>query len=147
MKQKNSLKSRRVFLKTGIFITGAVAIGTGLNYAIRPDTQSIASILTHYLDYPDLAIQLGSSLIKNEPALAQLTIEQMTELALQDVGLQKDQLSYYSLLTNIDNFRKAVHKDFDMENIVRVDGWVISRTEGHLCALLYLYENANGRQA
>ena len=147
MKQKNRLKSRRVFLKTGIFITGAVAIGTGLNYAIRPDTQSIAGILTHYLDYPDLAIQLGSSLIKNEPALAQLTIEQMTELALQDVGLQKDQLSYYSLLTNIDNFRKAVHKDFDMENIVRVDGWVISRTEGHLCALLYLYENANGKPA
>jgi|GEM_PF-3095749 len=147
MKQKTMLKSRRAFLKTGIFITGAVAIGTGLNYAIRPDTQSIASILTHYLDYPDLAIQLGSSLIENEPGLAQLTIEQMTELALQDVGLQKDQLTYYSLLTNIDNYRKAIHKDFDVENIVLVDGWVISRTEGHLCALLYLYENANGRPA
>ncbi len=147
MKQKNMRKSRRVFLKTGIFIAGAAVIGTGLNYAKRPETRAIARILTHYLDYPDLAIQLGSSLIKNEPALAQLTIEQMTELVLQDVGLQKDQLTYYSLLTNIDNYRKAIHKDFDMENIVHVDGWVISRTEGHLCALLYLYENANGRPA
>ncbi|MEA1889861.1 MAG: hypothetical protein U9N50_08795 [Pseudomonadota bacterium] len=147
MKQKNRLKSRRAFLKTGIFITGAVVIGTGLNYAIRPDTQPIARMLTHYLDYPDLAIQLGGSLIKNEPALAQLTLEQMTELVLQDVGLKKDQLSYYSLLTNMDNYRKAIHKDFDIENIVHVDGWVISRTEGHLCALLYLYENANGRHA
>ncbi|MFW2439470.1 MAG: hypothetical protein ACN4GR_08880 [Arenicellales bacterium] len=147
MKQNSRFKSRRTFLKTGIFIAGAAVIGTGLNFTIRPETRSIARMLTHYLDYPDLAIQLGSSLIKNEPALAQLTIEQMTDLALQDVGLNKDQLSYYSLLTNIDNFRKAVHKDFDMENILHVDGWVISRTEGHLCALLYLYENANGRSA
>jgi len=147
MKQKNMLKNRRVFLKTGLFITGAAVIGTGLNFTVRPETQYIARILTHYLDYPDLAIQLGKSILKNEPALAKLTIEQLTDLVLQDAGLKKEQLTYYSLLTNIGSYRKRVHKDFDMENIVHVDGWVISRTEAHLCALLYLYDNAYGRNA
>ncbi|GMR06269.1 MAG: hypothetical protein BMS9Abin25_0854 [Gammaproteobacteria bacterium] len=147
MKQKNMLKRRRAFLKTGLFITGAAVIGTGLNFTVRPETQSIARILTHYLDYPDLAIQLGKSIVKNEPALAKLTIEQLTDLVLQDAGLKKEQLTYYSLLTNKDSYRKTVHKDFDMENIVHVDGWVISRTEAHLCALLYLYDNAYGKNA
>ncbi len=147
MKQKNMLKNRRVFLKTGLFITGAAIIGTGLNFIVRPETQYIARILTHYLDYPDLAIQLGKSILKNEPALAKLTIEQLTDLVLQDAGLKKEQLTYYSLLTNIGSYRKRVHKDFDIENIVHVDGWVISRTEAHLCVLLYLYDNAYGRNA
>ena len=30
-------------------------------------------------------------------------------------------------------------EDFMNENIILVDGWVLSSTEAHLCALLHLY--------
>jgi len=147
MKQKNKFDARRTFLKTGLILTGAIAAGVILDKTIRPNTQAISRILTRYLDYPDLARELGKSIIKNEPGLAKLSIEQMTELALQDAGLSKGNLIYSSLLTNMEFYRKTVRNDFDTENIVHVNGWVISRTEAHLCALLYLYDNTCSNDA
>ncbi len=147
MKQKILLKGRRIFLKTGLLVAGTAAIGAGLNYAISPETRSIARILIHYLDYTDLAEQLGKSILKDNPALAALDIDAMTDLALKDAGLTRDDLSYFSLVNNIDDYRKQVHKEFDLENIVHVDGWIISRTEAHLCALLVAYDNTYGSTA
>ena len=100
-------------------------------------------MLTSHLDYPELAIQLGESIIKNDPHLATLTLDQMTSIVLNDAGFSREKVTYFSLLNNFDAYRRTVHKDFAIENILHVDGWVLSATEAHLCALFYLYKSSN----
>lgn len=143
MTSQTHLKTRRAFLKAGILIGGAALVGSGIKFAWNPDTRTIARLLTSHLDYPELAIQLGESIIKNDPHLATLTLDQMTSIVLNDAGFSREKVTYFSLLNNFDAYRRTVHKDFAIENILHVDGWVLSATEAHLCALFYLYKSSN----
>ncbi len=143
MTSQTHLKTSRAFLKAGILIGGAALVGTGIKFAANPDTQTIARLLTSHLAYPELAIQLGGSILKNDTQLATLTLDQMTNIVLNDAGFNREKVTYFSLLNNFDAYRRTVHEDFAIENILHVDGWVLSATEAHLCALLYLYKNSS----
>jgi hypothetical protein len=143
MTSQTHIKTRRTFLKAGILIGGAALVGTGIKFAWNPDAETIARLLTSHLAYPDLAIELGETIIKDDPRLANLTLDQMTDIVLKDAGFDREKVSYFSLLRNFDAYRRTVHEDFAIENILHVNGWVLSATEAHLCALLYLYKSNN----
>ena len=134
------LKTRRAFLKTTVFVSGTALLVTGLNFTVKPGTRTIAEKLISYLDHPELARKLGRSIFREHAHLNELSLEQMTDLVLQDAGLKRESVTYLSLYDDLEIYRKTVHDDFATENVLRVDGWLLSKTEAHLCTLLTLYE-------
>lgn len=139
MKQQQFLKSRRSFLKTGIVLTGTAMVGVGLNFTFNPGSKFIARQLTGYLQYRDLANVIGDTLIRNDSTLQGLSLDQMVNLVIEDVGLSRDDISLFSIFDQLDTFRNQAREDFINENIAVIDGWVLSATEAHLCALLHVY--------
>jgi len=64
----------------------------------------------------------------NLDVLADLLLERLQSASLSD--LQHD-------------FSLAVQEDFGRDDVVHLDGWILSRTEVRLCALAYLAEREN----
>ncbi len=139
MKQKEMLKSRRSFLKTGLVLSGTALVGVGLNFTFNPGSHFIARQLTSYLQYRHLANDIGGSLIRDNSALQELSLDQMVDLVLEDAGLNRSDISLFSLFDQLNTYRNQAREDFINENIIIVDGWVLSATEAHLCALLHIY--------
>jgi len=137
--EKEMLKSRRSFLKTGIILSGTALVGASLTFSFNPSNKFIARQLTGYLQYHHLANVIGDSVIRNDTNLQGLSLQQMIDLVLEEAGLGRSDVSLFSLFNQLETFRNAAREDFMNENIILVDGWVLSSTEAHLCALLHLY--------
>jgi lipid A disaccharide synthetase len=135
------LKSRRRFLITGIFTGGAILVGAGLNYKYKPRSRIIARQLISYLKTIHLANIIGASLITNEKYLQGLSLDQLIDRTLDDVNLTRSDFSLLKLSSQLNSFQNQVRKDFANEKIVLVNGWVLSVTEAHLCAVLHRYQN------
>ncbi len=66
----------------------------------------------------------------NADLLAQLIVKGDSTLRGRLHALSSDQI--------IGILRKSIRKDFETDNIVNVDGWILSKTEARLCALCTL---------
>jgi hypothetical protein len=141
MSQSRFLKSRRRFLLAGIFTGGAVLIGAGLDYKYKPRSRIIARQLMSYLQTHHLANITGASLIAGDTALQGLSLDQLIDRVLADANLSRSNFSLFNSSSQLDRFRDQVREDFSNENIVLVNGWVLSVTEAHLCAVLHRYLN------
>ena len=141
MSRPSLLKSRRSFLKSGLILSGAAAAGIGRGMSIHPDNMTIVRQLISYLQYHQLADRIGEHYLDKEKHLKNLSLEQMTDVVLHDAGLKRDQLTYLTLIGQLETYRQKVHEEFANEKIVFIDGWVISETEAHLCSLLYFYDH------
>jgi hypothetical protein len=141
MKQSRFLKSRRKFLFAGLFTGGAVLIGAGLDYKYKPRSRIIARQLINYLQTHHLANITGASLIANDRSLQALSLDQLIDKALDDANLKRSDFSLFKSTSQLEHFQHQVRQDFTDENIVLVNGWFLSVTEAHLCALLHRYHN------
>ncbi len=141
MNQNRFLKSRRSFLLAGIFTGGAVLIGAGLDYKYKPRSRIIARQLMSYLQTHHLANITGASLIAGDAYLQGLSLDQLIDMVLADANLSRSNFSLFKSYSQLDHFQHQVREDFSNENIVLVNGWVLSVTEAHLCAVLHRYLN------
>lgn len=141
MKQKNMLKSRRTFLITGIAAGSAAVIGVGLNHKYKPRSRIIAKQLVSYLQVHHLANIIGASLIAQDETLQGMNIDQLIDLVLDDAALSRGGIFEFKPAFQLETFHRQVRADFTNENIVLVNGWVLSTTEAHMCALLHRYHN------
>ena len=141
MTQANLLVKRRTFLKAGVVAAGAVVTGAVLYNKYKPRSRIIARQLISYLQSQHLADKIGASYIASNAALHQLSLDQLIDLALEDVNLIRIDFSLFKSNSQLDRFQKQVRQNFIDENIVLVDGWVLSVTEAHLCAVLHRYLN------
>jgi len=141
MKQSRFLKSRRKFLFAGLFTGGAVLIGAGLDYKYKPRSRIIARQLINYLQTHHLANITGASLIANDSSLQGLSLDQLIDKTLDNANLNRSDFSLFKSTSQLESFQHQVRLDFTNENIVLVNGWFLSVTEAHLCALLHRYHN------
>jgi len=141
MKQKSLLIQRRTFLKTGVLIGGTLLAGAALDSYYRPRTRIIARQLMSYLQAHHLATVIGASLIADDASLQSLSLDQLIDISLKEVNLSRSNFSLFKSSSQIHHFQQQVREDFTVENIVLVNGWFLSLTEAHLCAVLHRYLN------
>jgi hypothetical protein len=129
------MSSRRGFLKAGILLGGASLAGGGTYYAKVLNTRVMAEQLVYFLEYPDLAREIGHGVMATDLALQFDSLSQVVNKILQNIGLSKAQLSEITRNDLLESLHLRVRADFMNETIVLVDGWLLSETEAFLCAL------------
>lgn len=134
------MSSRRLFLKAGLLAGGATLVGGGLYYKRMMDSRAIAGQLSNFLDHPDLAKSAGQGLLEAEGGVENASLERMIDNVLLALDLSRDRLEAETRDGLLNRLHASVRSDFIEEHIVLINGWVLSRTEAQLCALLYLVE-------
>jgi hypothetical protein len=134
------MNSRRSFLKTGLVLGGTALAGTGLHIARKADARSIAEKLVQFLDEPDMAKSLGMALVTHDKSMRNMSINRIVDSLFLEIGISRNSVSDITQDSLLANLHTSARTDFIEENIVLIDGWILSRTEAYLCALLYLFE-------
>lgn len=139
MPGNNPLLSRRHFVSRSLLITGSVFVG-GCDLDFRPDVSTFARHLVDILRHPVLASAIGRSLLEreNDP---EPDLKLVANRILNRIGVDANTGSYWQLLNLDARIIETVHRDFQQEHVVVVDGWLLSRTEADLCLLLHLRKN------
>lgn len=131
------MSSRRNLLKAGILIGGSVLIGGGLYYQGQLNERKLALLLASYLDYPDLAKSTGMRILNSDTSLNHPLFDQLIDDLLISVDKSQKQvlnLTHESLLQNL---HERITLDFIEENVVIIDGWILSKTEARVCVLAF----------
>jgi len=129
------MSSRRGFLKAGILLGGASLAGGGTYYAKVLSTRAMAEQLVYFLEYPELARDIGQGVMATDLVLQFDSLSQVVNKILQNIGLSKAQLSEITRNDLLESLHLRVRADFKNENIVLVYGWALSETEALLCAV------------
>jgi len=96
---------------------------------------SVARQMTGNLNHPEKAREIGNIYINKTPEVQQQTAEQLTENLLSSLNINSENITGNTLASLDDLLRKQIRQDFINENVVIVNGWMLSRTELMLCAL------------
>lgn len=129
------MSSRRGFLKTGLVLSGTALVGGGLWYKKIMHTRAIAEQLVYFLDYPEIAVVVGQGLLDSDETLYNISLDEMIDRLLRDIGLNKEQLPEITHGQLLKILHRQVRTDFSDERIVLINGWVLSRTEAQLCSI------------
>lgn len=132
------MSSRRRFLKTSLALGGGALVGGGLWYKKTMHTRAIAKQLVYYLDYPEIAVAVGRSLLDADESLHNISLEQLINKLLQDIGTSKAQLPEITRNQLLEKLHRQVRTNFINEQIVLVNGWLLSRTDARVCSVLTL---------
>ncbi|NOZ11122.1 MAG: hypothetical protein GXP09_08810 [Gammaproteobacteria bacterium] len=132
-----NLLSRRRFLTTLVLVSGSVLGGVGYQALFSPDWRKIAERMVTLLERHDIARQIGKRYVELDSAVAHLTLEQLTESLLKAIKLNANAWSDATPEKSLVLFSNKLREDFVLENIVKIDGWILSETEARLCALLH----------
>ena len=132
------MNSRRGFLKTSVLLGGGALVGGGLFYSKLKHTRGMAGLLVSFLEYPQLALTVGQGVLKSDPTAYNISLEQMIDTLLQGINTSRDQLPEMPPEQLLDALHQRVRADFENEQIILVNGWLLSRTEAYLCSLLAL---------
>jgi hypothetical protein len=146
--------SRRAFLLTGVVTATAVGLG-GLwvqVFCSKRATQGAAnSLITHIesreLAPSDISIRLAAVLEDRESAAyvgaaylrkfpSEASVASLSELLEQRLGTKVRAASCTEPLQAV--VAQQCRTDFDDENFVIVDGWMLAHTEAQICALIAL---------
>ena len=142
MKLDNMTMTRRVFLRNLLLLTGGAFAASGCEHqqdqADRPDARAVAEELGKMLEFRNLAMEIGSTFILTDHSMQELPLRVHVDQLLESIGTRLDDLTFESLPQLKEPFSDRVRKDFIDEDIVSVDGWVLSQTEARLCAVLYV---------
>jgi hypothetical protein len=122
---------RRRFLQ--ITITGALAFSlSGIGWLVKARSR------THVLAFPEMLILLGSEKRIREIGAAyrntfpgESTSDALSKALISDSGLSAN-ISDSILRDHMD---QQVRRDFEHGRIVRLNGWILSRTEARQSAL------------
>jgi len=136
---RQKLFSRRIFLKTlmgGLLMMLTETSKIPLLFANYAKDDDLYRFLLNFFNQIDSAITVGSAYLEQHPDESNVNqlihdIFQMDRKRLVQLAQKKP-----SRLTAI--IEKQVREDFDSQNMVKIKGWLLSRTETRLCALVYL---------
>lgn len=123
------MQSRRRFCRTllGAMVLGVAASTPAALDRWRDMLTDIAALFRH----PESARRIGRRLLAERPADSRVLLRHTAELR-RALAAADDPDARRSML------RRHAARDYAAGNVVLVDGWVLSRTEAHLCALLAL---------
>jgi hypothetical protein len=119
-------------------VAAAAVAGPGCSGSSDRDVSEIARYLTALMRHPQEAAEIGDAYVKLDATVGPLSSSQLTELILQESGLGSSAELSVSLDEVGARIKDKVHQDFLDERVVEVNGWLLSRTEAMLCALVRL---------
>jgi len=141
MKPTGMMFSRRSILKiasSSTFVTVLSGFSSGCGTG-RADLETITRHMISMLHYPKHAHRIGTSYISQTPRLQEKSFEHLTREILATLGHDQDDLPKEHLESLPTRLREQVRKDFVHENVVVVDGFMLSKTEALLCSLVATY--------
>ncbi len=124
--------SRRTFLKV---IGTTAAVGLLPIYLVgcsKVDINTAGAQMMAELDHIDIASEIGAMYIEQTADLQSATYEQIAQIMLNKLALTISKKDLTALSARL---REQVNQDFISENVVIIDGWMLSNTEATLCAL------------
>ena len=132
--------SRRAFLKT----VASTSLITGLPLSLvscghEDSLEATARYLIGQLEFPETANKVGRLYITLTPEIEKQSYENLTENILSILDVELDTLSTENFSLLDEKIREKVHQDFVDENVVKLKGWMLSKTEAMLCALASTY--------
>ena len=131
------MSSRRTLLKTGLIAgsVSALGIGTGMYLHRQAEDRRLARHLAQLLDNTERAGMLGRALLSESGAFASASAAQLNDDLLQRLELDREAVATIEVPLLLERMHVLVEEDFREENIVIVNGWLLSQTEARLCAL------------
>jgi len=141
MKVKERGVSRRTVLKivtssTMVPLLAGFSSGCGIG---RADLDTTAAHLIQMLHYRQRAKTLGHAFIEQTPRLQDKSHRHFTREILAYLNVSPKNVSKETLHALPDKLRHQVTKDFEQENVVVVNGFMLSKTEALLCSLVATY--------
>lgn len=131
------MSTRRSFLATGILIGGGVLIGGSLHYRGQLNDRKLARLLASFLDYEDLAKSTGKRILNTDTRLKQPSFAHLIDDLLNSVETSRDAVLNLTRESLLQKLHERIKLDFIEENVVIVDGWILSKTEASMCVLAY----------
>jgi hypothetical protein len=131
--------SRRRFLFWSAGLGGALWMSSNRSWGLLPwiDRQSLLSRrLAALLEHQESAKSIGRAYLQRYPkeaAIGVLHNRIVSGFASEGAALVMTQDSDLK-----DQLDRAVRRDFEVEEIVKLHGWILSLTEARLCALTTL---------
>lgn len=131
------MNTRRSFLAAGVLIGGGALIGGGLHYRGQLNDRKLAQLLTSFLDYADLAKSTGKRILNTDTSLNQPSFDRLIDDLLNSVETSRGEVLNLTRESLLQKLHERIKLDFIEENIVIVDGWILSKTEASMCVLAY----------
>lgn len=141
MKPSNVQDSRRAFLKVATSSSVATALAVlafGCGFG-RIDVETVAKRMIEALNHPHRAREIGAAYIARTPGLETQSYEILTRNLLATLSIELDEISHDTLDSLAMQLHDKVRQDFLDENVVIVEGFMLSRTEAMLCSLASVY--------
>jgi hypothetical protein len=91
------------------------------------------------LNHPHRAREIGAAYIARTPGLETQSYEILTRNLLATLSIKFDEISHDTLDSLAMLLHDKVRQDFLDENVVVVEGFMLSRTEAMLCSLASVY--------
>ena len=127
--------SRRHFLSRLLLSLPIVSFLSACGFG--NNTQKAIDTLINLLRHHGVAAHLGRLNVETHPSLQSLTRKQLTSEILADIGLDFDTFEQTDPELIRQLLDERIRQDFTEEQVVTVDGWLLSQTEAKICALLY----------
>ena len=132
----NSLKQRRRLLIKSLIVTASALAGTACGFKSTPSIEEVMQTAIRLLRHPKLAANIGRQYLQQYTDAGRLTSEQLITRILAGTAIDTGKPTSSSLFNLGQELTNKVRTDFSQENIVKVEGWLLSETEAQLCALL-----------
>ena len=129
---------RRTFLQKSLMIVTTALAGTACSFIFSPNLKEVAKEATSLLRHPEMAANIGYHYLQQKYQADKPTVEEMITGILEGTAIDPSNASHFSLFNLDDELRAKVRKDFMLERIAKIKGWLLSETEAQLCALLVL---------
>ncbi len=134
MKRQDTGISRRNVLKLAAAVPLLSLLPAGCSKS-QPDIQMAGERMMKVLNHPEKAREIGAMYLRQTGSGVLPSFEQLTLDLMKTLQLNPDALSSKILRTIRSRLSKQVRQDFAEENIIILQGWMLSETELKLCAL------------
>jgi len=131
---------RRTFCKALLYVASGASVASGCTDS-PTNRAELTRFLVMQIAHPDAADGIGSSYIRKDIEINPLSVDQLTDVIIHQLGINTNDLSAISLQDVGERLADRVHQDFAEESVVAVDGWLLSKTEARLCALVYRHRH------
>jgi len=130
--------SRRSIIQKILILSAATMAGTACDINALLTIEEIGHESIKLLRLPFLAAIIGRLFLEKNAQFGSLPPEQLITQIFQGTSINPGKTNRASLVNMDEELRNKVRKDFENERIEKIDGWLFSRTEAQLCALLVL---------
>ena len=134
-------RARRVFLKlaaSSALLTTLFTLSAGCSQ-YKTDLESLARRMLDMLNHPAKAAEIGAKIIARTPELQGQSYERIAEDLLALLKIDPGNIQREAIISLETKLKGRVRQDFTDENVIVIEGWMLSRTEAMLCALAARY--------